>query len=210
MILCFLVGCSGYRFTQQENPLSQYGIQSLSVPMFYNYSNLPEVTGDFTRETYRMLSGFSGLKLVSGYSNNTDAVLICIIKSSEKVSETLIPGNLRVAQEKAGTAIGNQRDNFYIPGTTDINVHLQVILIKKPTEEEIALLQSGLGSQVRQNSKVIFNDIIPLNMQYTREILDAEGVQVVATQNAGVQRKTLKSMAEQAALSVRDMIIYAF
>lgn len=210
MFLCFLVGCSGYRFTQQENPLSQYGIYSLSVPMFYNYSNLPEVSGDFTRETYRMLSGFSGLKLVSGYSQSTDAVLICIIKSQEKLAETLIPGNLRVAQEKATTAIGTRRDNFYIPGTTDVNLKLQVILIKKPTEEEIALLQSGIGNQVRPNAKIIFNDVIPLRTQYTREILDGQGVQVVATQNAGVQRKTLKSMAEQAALSVRDMIIYAF
>ena len=89
LILFVITGCSGYRFSQQENPLSQYGIQSLSVPMFYNYSNLSEVHTDFTRETYRLLTGFSGLKLNNGYNKNSDAVLIGILKSPEKVAETL-------------------------------------------------------------------------------------------------------------------------
>jgi hypothetical protein len=211
LLLLFVIsGCSGYRFSQQENPLSQYGIQSLSVPMFYNYSNLSEIHADFTRETYRLLTGFSGLKLVNGYSNNTDAVLIGILKSPEKLMETLQPANPRVAQEKAGAAIGNRRQNFPIPGTTNVQVYLHVIVIKKPTQEELALLKSGIGDQVKSTSKIIFNEIIPLRLQYTREVLDDPGVQVVGTQNFGVQRKTLKSLAEQAANNVRDMILYAF
>jgi hypothetical protein len=213
ILLLTLVGCGGYRFTHQENPLSQYGIQSLSVPMFYNYSNMPEISGELTRETYRLLTSFSGLKLNSGYNPNADAVLIGIIRSPEKISETLRPGNLRVAKEQTPSAIGNQRENFYIPGTTDMTLSLHVILIKKPTEEELALLRSGIGSQIQSFSKIILNERIPLNIQYTREILDNDsrgGVQVVATQNAGVQRKTIRSLAEQAAISVRDMILYAF
>jgi hypothetical protein len=210
LLLLVISGCSGYRFSQQENPLSQYGIQSLSVPMFYNYSNLSEVHADFTRETYRLLTGFSGLRLINGYSNNADAVLIGILKSPEKLMETLQPANPRVAQEKAGNAIGSRRQNFPIPGTTNVQVYLHVIVIKKPTEEELALLKSGIGDQVKSTSKIIFNEIIPLRFQYTREVLDNAGVQVVGTQNFGVQRKTLKSLAEQAANNVRDMILYAF
>lgn len=210
ILLLVLSGCSGYRFTQQENPLSQYGIQSLSVPMFYNYSNVSEVQADFTRETYRLLTTFSGLKLTSGYDKNNDAILIGIVKSPEKVAETIRPANIRVAQKKAPDAIGPDRREFYVPGVSDIHLFLQVIVIKKPTEEEIALLKSGIGDQVRTNSKVIFNELIPLRMNYTREILDNEGVQVNATQNFGVQRKTLKNLAEQAAISVRDMILYAY
>lgn len=205
-----LTGCSGYRFSQQENPLSQYGIQSLSIPMFFNYSNLTEASPDFTRETYRLLSGFNGLRLQSGYNRESDAMLIGIIKTPEKLAETLRPTNLRVAQEKAGDAIGDKRKNFYIPGGTNVNLYLHVIVIKKPTEEEIALLKSGIGDLVRTNSKVIFNEYIPLRIQYTREILDNDGVQVNATQNFGVQRKTIKTLAEQAAVSIRDMIFYAF
>ncbi len=178
--------------------------------MFYNYSNFSEIHTDFTRETYRLLTGFSGLKLSSGYSKTTDAVLIGIIKSPEKVTDSVRPSNLRLAQDKAGTAIGQRRQNFYVPGTSDVSLFLHVIVIKHPTEEEIALLKSGIGDQIKPTAKIIFNDLIPLRAQYTREILDNEGVQVVGTQNAGVQRKTLKGLAEQAAINVRDMILYAF
>lgn len=210
LLLIFLTGCGGYRYTQQDNPLSQYGIMSLSVPMFHNYSNQPEVANNFTRETYRLLSSYHGLKLKSGYHETSDAVLIGIIKTPEQVFDTLAPNNLRVAQDKAGGAIGNTREDFYIPGTTDVTLLLQIIVIKKPTEEELTLLKSGLGDKVRLTSRIIFNETLPLRAQYTREIFDNESVSVTATQNAGIQRKVIRSLSEQAALSVRDMILYAF
>jgi hypothetical protein len=210
IILLLISGCSGYRFTQQDNPLSQYGIQSLSVPMFYNYSNIADIQTDFTRETYRLLMNFGGLKLVNGYNKNSDAVMIGILKSPEKLAETIRAMSPRVAQNQAKKAIGPKRQNFYVPGISDVQVFLQIIVIKKPTEEELALLKSGIGDQIQSNSKIIFNEHIPLRVQYVREILDEAGVQVVATQNAGVQRKSLKNLAEQAAENVRDMILYAF
>lgn len=209
-ILFTLFGCSGYRFSQQKNPLSQYGIQSLSVPMFYNYSNMAEIQSDFTRETYQLLTEFSGLKLKSGYRSSTDAVLIGIIRSPEKIADTIKPLNLRLAQGRASNAIGNKRQNFYIPGSSDVSLYLQVIVIKKPTQEELSLLMSNIGDKIRPNSRIIFNELLPLRIQYTREVLDYEGVHVVATQNQGVQRKTLKNLAERAAVSIRDMILYAF
>lgn len=209
-LLFLLSACSGYRFSQQDNPLSQYGIQSLSVPMFYNYSNMSEVHADFTRETYRLLTSFSGLKLINGYKKNADAVMIGIIKSPEKIAETIRPSNPRVAQGKAKESIGTKRERFYIPGTSDVQLFLQIIVIKKPTEEELALLKSGIGDQIKMTSKVIFNELIPLRIQYTREVMDGAGTQIIATQNLGVQRKIVKNLSEQAANSVRDMILYAF
>lgn len=208
--LLALVGCSGYRFTQQENPLLQYGIHSLSVPMFYNYSSISEVSAPFTRETYRLLTSFSGLKLRSGYDKNADAVLIGIIKSPEKIFETLRPGSPRDAQQVAKDAIGTKRPQFSTPGATIVTLSLQVIVIKKPTEDELALLKSGIGDQVAVSSKVIFNELIPLNSSFTREIIDGQGVDVIATQNAGVQRKAVQTLSRQAAINVRDMILYAF
>jgi hypothetical protein len=178
--------------------------------MFHNYSNQPEVSNNFTRETYRLLTTYRGLKLKSGYHPEADAILIGIIKSPEPIYETLTPNSLRVAQSKASNVIGDKRQNFYIPGTTDVTLMLQIIVIKKPTEEELTLLKSGLGDKVRLTSRIIFNDTIPLRAQYAREIFDDEEVSVNATQNAGIQRKVIRSMAEQAAISVRDMILYAF
>lgn len=209
-LLLILCGCSGYRFSQQENPLYQYGIQSLSVPMFFNYSNLSGAQTDFTRETFRLLTRFSGLKLNSGYDQNSDAVLIGIVKSPEKLTETIQATNLRLAQERAKNAIGEGREDFYIPGSSNVQLFLHIILIKKPTEEEMALLKSGIGSNIKTNSRILFNELIPLRIQFTREVLDNQGVQVVGTQNDGVQRKVVKSLAEQAALTIQDMFLYAF
>lgn len=214
LLLLFITGCSGYRYTQQENPLSQYGISSLSIPMFFNFSNQPDVSGSFTRETYRLLTNFRGLKLRPGYDSESDAVLIGIIKSPEKVNMTLRPNNLRVAQARASNAIGSKRQNFYIPGTTDVSILLQVIVIKKPTDEEMTLLKSGIGDKVRLNSRIIFNETIPLTTQFAREVFDnsstSDAVSVTATQNAGIQRKVMRTLSEQAANSVRDLILYAF
>lgn len=214
LFLFVISGCAGYRYTQQDNPLSQYGISSLSVPMFFNYSNQPELSGNFTRETFRLLTSFKGLKLYSGYDSDSDAVLIGIIKSPDKVYLTLRPNNLRVAQSRAGNAIGNKRQNFYIPGTTEISLSLQIIVIKKPTNEELTLLKSGLGEQVQLSSRIIFNETIPLRSQFAREVFDtsatSDATSVTATQNAGIQRKAVKTLSEQAAISVRDLILYAF
>lgn len=204
------MSCSGYRFTQQNNPLAQYGIDSLSVPMFYNYSNQSEVSASFTKEVYRSLTQYPGLKLKSGYSTSTDAVLIGIVKSPEQVSETLKADNLRVANDRASQAIGNKRGSFYIPGTTNVSLFLHVIVLKKPTPEQISLVQSGYGEQILTNAKVVFNEMIPLHNEYTREIFDGKGTVITATQNSGLQRKVIQSMAEQAAQSVKEMIFYAF
>jgi hypothetical protein len=210
LVLLFITGCSGYRYSQQENPLAQYGIESLSVPMFHNYSNLPEVSNNFTREVYRLLIGYPGLKLKSGYHSDTDAVMIGIIKTPETYYESVTPMNFRVAQDRAKNNIGNSRQKFYIPGTSDVQLYLQIIVIKKPTEEELSLLRSGLGDKVKLTSRVIFNDTLALRSQYTREIFDDEAGSVTATQNAGIQRKIVRSLSEQAAVSVKDMILYAF
>lgn len=209
-ILCLLSACSGYRFTQQDNPLSQYGIHSLSIPMFYNYSNQPALSADMTRETFRLLMNFSGLKLHSGYSESSDAVLIGIIKTPEKIAESQRPSDLRVAQNRASNSTGTSRGQFYVPGSSTLNLYLQLIVIKKPTEEELTLLKSGIGDQVQKTSRVIFNEMIPLSAKFNREILDDAGTQVNATQNAGVKRRTHKDMAIQAAINIRDMIFYAF
>jgi hypothetical protein len=182
--------------------------------MFFNYSNQPEVSNDFTRDVYKTLSSFKGLKIKSGYNPNADAVLIGIIKSPDKINLTQSPNNLRAAQQVAGNAIGTKRANFYIPGVTEISMYLQVIVIKKPTEEELILLKSGIGDKVRLSSRIIFNETLALKTQYTREVFDnssgSDAVSITGTQNAGIQRKTLRSLSEQAAISVRDLILYAF
>ena len=209
-VLFFLVSCAGYRFTKNSNPLSQYGIESLSIPMFYNYSSLPQVSHSFTRETYKLISNFSGLKVMSGYSRDSDAVLVGIIKSDKKLSKVLKTTDSRVAQTKAGTSIGNTREDFYIPGITRVDLMVQVIIIKKPSEAELALLRSELGDKAPLSSKVIFNETFNVNDNFIREVLDGAGTQVVGTQNDGILKKTTNEMAFKTAQDIRDMILYVF
>lgn len=202
--------CAGYRYTQADNPLRQYGIDSLSIPMFYNHSSLPEVSSSFTRETYKLLSGFSGLKLSSGWNKNSDALLVWIVRSQEKLSDTLRSQNQRVAQSAAPKAIGETRPEFYVPGSTNVNLSLQVIVIKKPTDEELSLLQSELGPKIPPQGKIVFNETFSLSETFLREIFDEEATSVVGTQNAGALRRTKDSLAAKAAQQIRDMILYAF
>lgn len=208
--LMFMVSCSGFRYGQTSNPFQQYGVDSLSLPMFYNFSSLPEVSSSFTRETYKLLSGFSGLKLKSGWSRSADAVMVGIIRSPERLTETLVPTNLRVAQGVAPDKIGTERPEFYVPGATVVYLSLQVIVIKRPTEDELALLQSDLGQKLPAQGKILFNETFHLTEAFNREYLDKEAVSVVGTQNAGALRRTKETLAMKAAEQIRDMILYAF
>ncbi len=209
-LIFFTTACSSYRFGQQNNPLAHYGIKSLSIPMFYNFSNFPDVSGDFTRETYRLLTRFSGLKVVSGYSSSSDAVLLGIVRSREKVWDSINPRNLRVAQGKAGAAVGKERQSFYVPGSSEIDLVVQVVVIKKPSDQDIELIKSGFGANQLLNSRVILNQDIPLRGLFNRELLDNSGTQIIGTQNNGVQRRTIENLAVNTALSIRDVILYAY
>lgn len=208
--LILLSACSGYRFSQTSNPLAQYGVDSLSIPMFYNFSSLPEASAGFTRETYRLLSGFSGLKLKSGWSQSADAILVGIIRSPESVAQTLRPSDERVAQSAVPKTLGQARQEFSVPGATQVQLTLQVVVIKRPTSEEIQLLQSEFGPQLPTGSKIIFNEKFTLASSFNREFFDEEAGAVVATQNAGALRRTKDALGIQAAEQIRDMILYAF
>lgn len=209
-LFLLLASCSGYRYTQTDNPFQQYGVDSLSVPMFYNFSSLPEVSASFTRETYKLLSGFSGLKLKSGWHTSTDAVLIGIVRSMEHMNEVLDTTANRVAQDASPKAVGTSRPKFYIPAATRVSLVVQVIIVKRPTPEELTLLQGELGPKILPQGKILFNESFPLNSTFYREIADGEATSVIGTQNAGVLRRTKESMAVTAAQQIRDMIIYAF
>ena len=210
-LLIFILGlssCAGYRYQEQNNPFAQYGIESISVPMFYNKSNHSNISSAMTKEIYLMLTRFKGLKVYSG-NKEADAVLIGIVDSQNRISQTRRGGNLRSVENAAGEIIGENRGDFYIPSQTDVSAQLRIILIKKPSKKDIQLMQSSLGKFVA-NSRIIFNETINLNQSFTREIYDDESVSVINTQNRSALKKSIRSMASNAAQNFKDMIIYAF
>lgn len=209
LVLLVATSCAGYSMQSRTNPFSQYGIRTIHIPMFYNQSSLANVGSVFTKEVTKVLSGFKNLKLSQGY-NNSDAVLIGIVTSSKKLREAVrTKSSNRVVNIFGEDAIGDKRQDFQIPSRNSIDLALRIIVIKHPSESEIKFLQSSLGQKVK-NSKIIFNEVISATEDYTLKELEPESIQVLGSQNMGLQREAKKALAVKVSRSFKDMILYAF
>jgi len=210
LFLAFLIlSCTGYRMQRKTNPFAQYSIRSIHVPMFYNSSNFANVSTAFTQEIFSTLVGFKDIKLGLGESRS-DAVLIGIIESPDKMSESIQNQAAKSVQNTFGDdVIGNNREDFKVSSINKLNLSLRIIVIKHPTENEIKFLKTQMGQSVI-NSKIIFNERIPISYSMNLKELSDESIRVLGTQNNGLERQALKTMAENAARSFKDMILYAF
>ena len=208
-LFIFITSCAGYRFQEKTNPFSQYAIRSISVPMFYNHSNMGNITGPFTKEIYKTLTQFNDLILYSG-DRPADAVLIGIIESDDKRRDSIITATSAKAKGGFGKdVIGDKRDDFIVPSSNSIFMYLRVIVIKHPTPEEIKYLQTDLGIKAL-SSKIIFNERMSLSTTYSLKKYQGEPISVLGTQNNGIYRQSIDTLAKQAANNFRDMILYAF
>jgi hypothetical protein len=115
-----------------------------------------------------------------------------------------------VAQSAAKNSVGTTRPEFYIPGATNVRLNLQIVVVKRPSQEEIEVLRSEIGPKVLPQGKILFNETFSINETFIREVYDDSATSVVGTQNAGALRRTKESMAVKAAHQIRDMILYAF
>lgn len=209
LLLSLLSGCAGYRFQSKFNPFAQYGIKSISVPMFYNKSNFADVSGPFTKEIYKTLLEFKNLKL-STTPERADAVLIGIVESRAKRKESIVVRNRKRAEAVFGSdSLGEERQDFIVPSVNQIGLRLRVVVIKHPTPTEIKFFQTQFSKSVL-SSKVIFNETFELSRSYNLKELRDEGIAVLGSQNRGVEKQQIQWMAEGAAQSFKDMILYAF
>ena len=208
-ILLIASSCAGYRYYEKSNPFSIYGIKSIYIPAFYNHSNLSNASHAFTKEFFILMSQFRGLKIENN-EDKADAVLIGIIASPKKINETMINSGLRGAKSVAPKAIGDKRQDFYVPASNLINLTLRVTVLKRPSKEEIDFFQSNLSTQVSPTGKIIFNESIALRKSFNREYFDEDGSKVNATLNRGALKNTVELMAIDASENFRNMILYAF
>ncbi|MDA8791907.1 hypothetical protein N9N67_01605 [Bacteriovoracaceae bacterium] len=210
LFILLLMSCSGYRFKNRNNPLAQYGIRSVSIPTFYNHSSLPSVSTEFTKEFYKVLGEFKKLRVYTGHNEKTDAVLVGVIRSRDSLLETKRVSQYRIAKGVADDDIGDDRPNFKIPAATSLNLQVRVYLIRNPSEEELALLNTEIADSLQLSSKLIFKENISVGAGYTREIFGGESKSINFTQNWGQNRRTVSRLAERAASSFREIILYAF
>ena len=208
-LLATLTSCAGYRFQTKTNPFAQYGIKSIAVPMFYNKSNFADVSGPFTKEIYKTLLDFKNLKLSEG-PERSDAVLIGILESRAKKKESITVKNIKKAKTIFGDdSLGEERQDFIVPTVNQMGLQLRVVVIKHPTPTEIKFFQTQFSKKVL-SSKVIFNETINLRRDYNLKQLRDGGINVLGSQNRGVEKQQIQLMAEGAAQSFKDMILYAF
>ncbi len=211
LAIFFLVSCAGYRFRRPDNPLTIYGIHSVTVPMFINRSSFPDVSGAFSREIMLVLREFPGLKVYTGNDENADAVLLGIISSADIRAENEKVAARVLVSKNAG--LGTRKE-MYLPSQTTINLSLRLILIKHPTIGEIQTLTSSIGENLSEHPKIVFNDSIPLTSSYEKKLetttnVDDSGL-VNFTRNTGLQRTLIDNMALSAAAFFKEVMLYGF
>lgn len=180
------------------------------MPTFLNQSSLSGPSVSFTSEVIKMLNTFNNLEVQSGFSVSCDGVLIGKIKSSSTLANTITNQEIRVAKNIADESIGGARGDFYVPAVTKIGLQVQFIVIKRPTEDELKFFLSNYADRIISGQKIVFNEIVPIDERFNREIFDGEASVVNATQNRGAMKKSIQQLAQNAAFTFRDMILYAF
>jgi hypothetical protein len=212
-VLVFISGCAGYHFNTNNNPLIGYNIRSISVPMFINRSVVPNLSGPMTREIVMALKDFSGLKVTNGITGESDAVLIGIVDSAQHLEEVVQNSSTAITEGNILNSIGN-RQKFYYPSASSYQLRLRIILIKRPSAEEIEFLSKNTLGLTKLHPKVVLEDEIPLSGSFTRVVADNltpnSGGEVNFVKNKGLFEKSLQDACVQTAKNFKQVVLNAF
>jgi hypothetical protein len=214
IITIFLIsGCAGYHFNNINNPLIGYNIKSISVPMFVNRSVLPQMAGIMTKEIVLALKDFQGLRVVNGDANDSDAVLIGIIDSADHYSEVLQTTGTAFTSGDIQKSIG-KRTPFYYPSATTYALKLRIILVKRPSPEEIDFLTKNTLDITKFHPKVVLEEILPVTGSFARVVSDSitesSGGEVNFVKNKGIFEKSLQDSCLQTAKNFKQVVLNAF
>ena len=208
-----LASCAGYHFNTNNNPLIGYDIRSVAVPMFINRSVIPELAAPMTKEIIFALNDYSGIKVFSGDNKNADAVLIGIIDSNNYYNEAVKTTQTLFTDNTIKDSIGD-RSPFYFPVQTSYEFTLRVILIKRPSKEELELLTTDLGEYMRVNPKVVLMDTINITGSFSRVVGETTTANAVGktnfVKNKGIFEKSLQETSMNAAKTFKQVVLNAF
>lgn len=215
VVSLFLSGCAGYHFNNTNNPLIGYDIKSVSVPMFVNRSVLPQMAGTMTKEIVLALKDFPGLKVINGdaSTSESDAVLLGIVDSGDHYGEVVQTSTTAFTTGDIKTSIGN-RTSFYYPSTTAYSLQLRLILIKRPTKEEIEFLTKNTLGLTKFHPKVVLEEVLPITGSFTRVVSDSittgSAGEVNFVKNKGIFEKSLQDSCLQTAKNFKQVVLNAF
>lgn len=214
LLTLFLTSCAGYSFKDVENPLAQFGINSISIPVFINNSSLSGMTGPFTKEMALLFSKYPKLKVYNYENKKSDAILIGIINSPPKKRDAIINGNKIYPAGELADSFGD-RNLFYLPLDSTYSVVVQFILIKGPSERELNFILDNkeLLAQAK-TPKIIINETFSLTQSYAHTLYgnqnpDMGGV-VNFTNTRGHYHKSILDLAESVATRFEQEVLNAF
>lgn len=207
IVLCS-AGCAGYAFKRQSNPFDQYGIKSISVPNFYNKSQLPRASGILTSQFIEMISQFKGLKVYTGENESADAYLIGIVRSENEKHKAYVADTVQLASQVAPNNIGT-REDFLVPSRTRIKAQLELYLIRNSNYSQVQYLLNKTPV-LYESVELVFARTMPIDFRFQRQLLNYEAQAVNQTQSMGSYDQSLRSTAESLAQGFRSEMLLTF
>ncbi len=208
-----LASCAGYHFNTTNNPLIGYDIRSVAVPMFVNRSVIPELAEPLTREITYALNDYSGIRVYSGDSDKADAVLIGVIESRDHYNDVVKTTQTLFTDNTVKSSIGD-RSPFYYPVQSSYEFSLRIILIKRPSKEELELLTTDVGQYMKVNPKVVLMDTINVTGSFSRVVGETTTPNAVGktnfVKNRGIFEKSIQETAMNAAKTFKQVVLNAF
>jgi hypothetical protein len=211
IMLLSITSCSGYKLDKKDNPFYKYGIESVSVPMFYNYSNLAGLSSIFTRKFVELLSGFKNLEVYQSVRKDADSFFIGEISSPQLVRETLLRGDEQRAKSKV-PVLSKERLNYNIPTETIFNLSLKIILLKR-VKNDGDKVEHRLKIKDGKIFEVIFEEVIPISGGFGLIVNDKDSFDshnVNFTNNLSLTKLTIDRAATGVVKNFKETILYAF
>ncbi len=210
LVLLF-ISCSGYKIAKNDNNFKKYGVKSISIPMFYNQSILPNVSSVFTKSFTKELNSIRNLNIKSPNSMTVDSYFVGIVRS-EKYEKNVIRRNLSNRIKDITPLNAPNNENLVSIGNS-LKLTVEVFLIRRSPDSKsliAKLREQEFPELIRQHPSIILRRSIPISYNFIREIYDSSDSVVNATQYYGTLEKVLDKVSVKAASDFRDSIDYVF
>ena len=213
MFTLTLGSCAGYHFNTTNNPLIGYDIRSIAVPMFVNRSVIPELAAPMTKEIIYVLNDYTGIHVYSGDNDKADAVLIGVIESRDHYSDVVKTTQTLFTDNTLKASVG-ARSPFYYPVQSSYEFSISIILIKRPSKEELELLTTDIGKFMKVNPKVVLMDTINVTGNFSRVVGETTTPNAIGrtnfVKNRGIFEKSIQETAMNAARTFKQVVLNAF
>ena len=153
-----------------------------------------------------MLSSFSKLKVLNNFKQ-ADAVLVGVLTTEDTRRQSRVRSDEIGAKSILKDRVGSNRNDYYIPTKTRLSAKLKIVIIKNYSKKDLELLQSQ-GEII--DPRVVFTELLDLSEIYTREVLAGSSNNFTLTRAQGAEKNAIETMAQNAANTFREMILYAF